>query len=218
MTNSPTTTTTATTRSSPSTESGSGDQAKAEARNVAERGKREAGQVADEARSQAAGLARTAREEARHRVDDEVGKLAGFLDDIGDELEGMASGSGRTDGHLPALARDGAEMANRLSRRLETGGLDGALHDVSMFARRRPAMFLAAAFGVGLALGRVTRNADLHEITDEMKRGDVSASDEETWAQASASTPQYQASAVTPPTSTSTPSSTSGASAAGRTP
>jgi hypothetical protein len=216
MTNSPTTTTTATTRSSPSTESGSGDQAKAEARNVAERGKREAGQVADEARSQAAGLARTAREDARHRVDDEVGKLAGFLDDIGDELEGMASGSGRTDGHLPALARDGADMANRLSRRLETGGLDGALHDVSMFARRRPAMFLAAAFGVGLALGRVTRNADLHEITDEMKRGDVSASDEETWAQASASTPQYRAASVSQPTSTS--SATSSASAAGRTP
>jgi hypothetical protein len=218
MTNSPTTTTTATTRSSPTTQSGSGDQAKAEARNVAERGKREAGQVVDEARSQAAGLARTAREEARHRADGEVGKLAGFLDGIGDELEGMASGSTRTDGHLPALARDGAEMANQLSRRLETGGFDGALHDVSMFARRRPAMFLAAAFGVGLALGRVTRNADLHEITDEMKRGDVSASDEETWAQASASTPQYQASAVTPPTSTSTPSSTSSASTAGRTP
>jgi hypothetical protein len=218
MTNSPTTTTTATTRSSPTSQSGSGDQAKAEARNVAESGKRGAGQVAEEARSQAAGLARTAREEARHRVDGEVGKLAGFLDDIGDELDGMASGSVRTDGHLPALARDGAEMANRLSRRLETGGLDGVLHDVSMFARRRPGVFLAATFGVGLALGRVTRNADLHEITDEMKRGDGSPSDEETWAEASASTPQYRASTVSQPTSTSTPSATSTAPAGGRTP
>jgi hypothetical protein len=215
MTNSPTPPTTTTTRSSPTSQSGSGDQAKAEARQVAESGKRGAEQVAEEARSQAAGLARTAREEARHRVDGEVGKLAAFLDDIGDELDEMANGSGRTDGHLPALARDGAQMANRLSRRLETGGLDGALHDVSMFARRRPGLFLAAAFGVGVALGRVTRNADLHDITEEMKRGDGPDTDGQAWERAGAPASEYREAAGEHssafPSSTSSPSATSSA-------
>jgi hypothetical protein len=226
MTNSPTTPTGTTTRSSPPGQGGSGDQAKAEARNLAESGKQSAGKVAGEARSQASGLARTAREEARHRVDGEVGKLASFLDDIGDELDGMASGDTRTDGHLPALARDGAQMANRLSRRLETGGLDGALHDVSMFARRRPGVFLAAAFGVGLALGRVTRNADLHEISDEMKRGDRSDSEFDsefdspraTLGESRESVPQYRASSVSQPAGSSAPSGTSTSPGARRTP
>jgi hypothetical protein len=216
MTNAPTSPTTTTTRSSPTDRSGSGDQARAEARNVAESGKHGASQVADEARSQAAELARTARQDARHRVDGEVGRLAAFIDDIGDELGGMADGSVKTDGHLPALARDGAQIANRLSRRLETGGLDGALHDVGMFARRRPGMFLAAAFGVGLALGRVTRNADLHEITDEMK-GDGSQTGAETWGETGGSIPEYRGSTVSKPIGTSATSPASTASAAGRT-
>ena len=220
MTNSPTTPTGTTTRSSPSGQGGSGDQAKAEARNVAESGKEGAGRVADEARSQAAGLARTAREEARHRADGELGKLASFLGEIGDELDGMASGDTRPDGHLPALARDGAQMANRLSRRLETGGLDGALHDVSMFARRRPGVFLATAFGVGLALGRVTRNADLHEITDEMKRGGGSESPGAAFGETRESVPQYRAPGVSQPAgaSASPGMSTSASTTAGRTP
>jgi hypothetical protein len=220
MTNFPTTPTGTTTRSSPAGQGGSGNQAKAEARSVAESGKESAGRVADEARSQAAGLAHTAREEARHRVDGEVGKLASFLGDIGDELDGMASGETRPGGHLPALARDGAQMANRLSQRLETGGLDGALHDVSMFARRRPGVFLAAAFGVGLALGRVTRNADLHEITDEMKRGDGSESPGAALGETRESVPQYRAPSTSQPAGTSAPSGmpTSTSSTAGRTP
>ncbi len=212
MTNASTTGTPTTTRSSPTDRSSSGDQAKAEARNVAESGKQKAGKVADEARYQAAELARTAREDARDRIDGEVGKLAAFLDDIGDELDGMADGTGRTDGYLPSLARDGAQMANRLSRRLENGGLDGALHDVSMFARRRPAVFLAAAFGVGLTLGRVTRNADAHEISDQMQRGDGSDSHMQTRGDRSGGTleatrpsaPQYRPSTVSPPTGAAT--------------
>jgi hypothetical protein len=177
MTNAPTTTTRTTTGSSPSGGGGAGgdggatDHVKSEARSVAETTKQAAGQVTDEAGSQAVGLARTAREEAQQRARGEVDKLAGFLGGIGDELNGIADGAPPTDGRLQGLARDGAQAANRLSHRLETGGLDGALNDVSMFARRRPGVFLAAAFGVGIALGRVTRNADMHAITESQQSG-----------------------------------------------
>ena len=179
MTNVPTTgpSTTSGSTSPPASASGTSDAAKAEAGNVAEQGKQSAGQVAGEARSQAADLARTARDEARSRADGEVGKLAGFLNELGDELNGMADGSPPQDGHLEGLARDGAQAANRLAQRLDSGGLDGALHDVSMFARRRPGVFLAAAFGVGIAIGRVTRNADMPAISEEMQHGNGSGSD-----------------------------------------
>jgi hypothetical protein len=167
MTNTPTTPARSTGSPRP-VDANTADQAGAEARNVAETGRQKANEVADEAQNQAAELARTARDQAKQRADGEVGRLAGFLGEIGDELDGMASRSDSSDGYLPGLARDGAHAANRLSHRLETGGLDGALHDVEQFARRRPGMFLAAAFGVGLAIGRVTRNADVRSISDEM--------------------------------------------------
>jgi hypothetical protein len=173
MTNAPTTTQTDTTNgSSPVSGGDSTHRATSEARTVADTGKQGVGLVADEARSQAAGLARAARDEARHRADGEIGKLAGFLSGLGDELAGMADGSTTRDGHLQGLARDGARAANRLSQRLEMGGLDGAVHDLSMFARRRPGVFLAAAFGVGVGLGRLTRNADVHSISRQMHSGD----------------------------------------------
>ncbi len=202
MTNAPTTRTMATGGTSSSTTSDMNDAAKSEARSVAEKGKQSAGQVAGEARSQAAGLARTARDEARQRADGEVGKLAEFLDGLGDELNGMADGSPPQDGHLEGLARDGAQAANRLAQRLESGGLDGALHDVSMFARRRPGVFLAAAFGVGVALGRVTRNADMQAISAEMQDDDGSG-------HRGSATSQTGASPTLPPTApTSTASMT----------
>ena len=174
MTNASTTATSTATGDPPSSASGMSDAAKSEARSVAETGKQGAGQVAGEARTQAAQLARTAQEEARDRVDGEVGKLAAYLNGLGDELNGLAQGSPPQDGYLKGLARDGARAANGLAHRLESDGLDGVLHDVSMFARRRPGLYLAAAFAVGITLGRVTRNVDVHAITEEMQRGNGS--------------------------------------------
>jgi hypothetical protein len=175
MTNTPTTPT-GTPGSPRSSDGGPAERATTEARHVAESGREKVTQVAGEAQTQAADLARTAREQAKQRADGEVGRLAGFLDEIGDELDGMAAHSDESDGYLPGLARDGAQAANRLSRRLETGGLDGALHDIETFARRRPGMFLFAAFGVGLALGRVTRNTDMHAVAEEMNHDEPSGS------------------------------------------
>ena len=144
------------------------EQARDEARKTAETGKHKAAEVAEEAKSQTSQLARTAGDEARQRADGELDKLAGALSRLGDELDEMADGSSHPNGYVTALARDGARTANRLSQRLESGGLDGAVNEVKTFARRRPGTFLAAAVGVGLALGRVTRNADMQAIKEGM--------------------------------------------------
>ena len=141
------------------------DHAQQQASAVAETGKQQAGHVVAEAKAQTSQLLDDARGQARDRVDTQVSQLAGVLDTVSGELEQMADGSANAESsYLIALARDGSTTARRLSQRLNDGGLDGAIDDVRRFARQRPAAFLAGAFGVGLLLGRVTRNADLGEI------------------------------------------------------
>jgi hypothetical protein len=39
--------------------------------------------------------------------------------------------------------------------------VDGILRDLQGFARRRPAAFLAAGFGLGMVVGRLVRSSDL---------------------------------------------------------
>ena len=142
------------------------DQAKSRARDVAETGKQQASRVVEEAKSQTSHLLDEARTQARDRADGQVEQLAGVLDRMSSELGSMAE-TGGSSGYLTALARDGSSAARNWSRRLEQGGLDGALDDVRRFARQRPVAFLASAFGVGLVLGRVTRNADLKTIVSD---------------------------------------------------
>lgn len=143
------------------------DRAREEAGKVAEQGRQEAAHVGQVAKSETARLAREAGSEAKRRADEQAGNLAGVLDRLADELDEFARGSEQRSGYLKGLARDGADTTRRTAERLEQRGLDGALEDVSSFARRRPAMFLAAAFGTGLLLGRVTRNADMGRIARE---------------------------------------------------
>lgn len=179
MTNTSSPTAPTTSGSPPTGGKDAGDQAREEARKTAETGKRKVSEIADEAKSQTTQLARTAGEEAHERADDELGKLAGALNRVGDELDEMADGSSHPDGYVTALARDGARTANQLSERLESGGLDGALDEVKMFARRRPGVFLAAALGAGLAIGRVTRNADMQAIKPESNGSEPQPSGDE---------------------------------------
>ena len=163
---------------------GTTDQAKHQASAVAETGKQQAGEVVNEAKAQTSQLFDEARGRARDRADTQLSQLAGALDEVSGELEQMADGSENAESsYLTALARDGSKTAASLSRRLDEGGLDGALDDVRRFARQRPVAFLAGALGVGLLLGRVTRNADLGKITStgddaasEGRSGEASAS------------------------------------------
>ena len=155
---------------------GTTDQAKHQASAVAETGKQQAGEVVNEAKAQTSQLFDEARGRARDRADTQLSQLAGALDEVSGELEQMADGSENAESsYLTALARDGSKTAQSLSRRLDEGGLDGALDDVRRFARQRPVAFLAGAFGVGMLLGRVTRNADLGEIASSNAKASESS-------------------------------------------
>jgi hypothetical protein len=172
----PTTTTTNTSTSptaSPSmpssaTASAGGEESAGRVSRVAETGQREAGRVVDEARTHTARLIGETGDRARDHADQQLGRAAGAIGQLGDELEDMASSTSHPDSYVAALARDGAHGAHQLSERLQRGGLDGVIDDVTRFARRRPGTFLAGSFAVGILLGRVTRNADLDRLKQDL--------------------------------------------------
>jgi hypothetical protein len=151
-------------------DSSSGD-VRDRARETAETGKAEAGHVVAEAKNHTSRLIGETGDRAREHADQQLGRAAGAIDQLGEQLDDMAANSSQQDGYLVALARDGAHRAHALSRHLDDGGLDGIVDDVTQFARRKPGTFLAASFAVGLVLGRVTRNADLGRIKQEMSNG-----------------------------------------------
>lgn len=174
------TTTTQRSPASPTSMSASGgttDTARDRAHDAAETGKQEAGRVVEEARTHTSRLVGETGDRAREHADQQLARTAGVIDQFGTELDEMASGASRPDGYLTALARDGARTAHQLSQRLENGGLEGVLDDVTRFARRRPGAFLAASFGVEIVLGRVTRNADMGRIKQEMSDHEQSGGD-----------------------------------------
>jgi hypothetical protein len=170
-----TTNTTTNTAAGPSDQRSGTDRA----REAVERGKHDAADVARVARSETAQLAHRTGSEARKRADEQAGNLATMLGGLADELDEVAAGSDERGGNVAGLARDGAAASRRVADRLDQEGLDGVLDDVRSFARRRPAMFLAASFGTGFILGRLMRNSDLGQIArDSRDGGSASGADE----------------------------------------
>jgi hypothetical protein len=141
-----------------------------QARGVADRGKEQAGRMAHEVTSQTSHLVDEAGRRARDRAGGQVHHLAGVLGEMGDDLERMAD-EARSETPLRSLARDGATAMHSMSRRLEDDGFDGVLDDVRGFARRRPGLFVAGAFGLGLIGGRLIRNTDLHDVAEHARDG-----------------------------------------------
>jgi hypothetical protein len=143
---------------------GTAEVARAEARSVGEKAKAEVTEVGGEAKYQAKRLADDARERARQRADEQLARTGTTLKKVSEELRSMAAASSVGDGYLAGFARDGATVLDDMAGRFQDGGLDRALDDVRDFARRRPVVFLAGAFAVGLGLGRLTRAADIQKV------------------------------------------------------
>ena len=134
-----------------------------QAHGITDAGKEEVAKVASEVKAQTSKLVGDAGTKMRERADSQIGTAASMLSSMSGELERMAS-STTPGSSLASLVQDGATMTRKLSERLDRNGLDGAMQDVRMLARRRPVMFLAGAFAVGIAAGRLMRNVDVRSI------------------------------------------------------
>jgi hypothetical protein len=87
-------------------------------------------------------------DDQRHRATRNLGGVARFVRQATDEIESQ--------GHLgfAGYGRKAADRIDELSRQLERKDLDQVIADVERFARQQPALFVGAAFGVGVLAGR----------------------------------------------------------------
>jgi hypothetical protein len=145
--------------------SNAGDAAQSVAHHAADEGRA----VVDTAKSESARLVSTARDELRKQGDQQTRRIAENVRGVGSQLDAMARGEAPPEGVVADVVRGTANRANQFASRLDEGGLDAVTSDVKQFARQRPVVFLAGAFGLGVLAGRVLRNADTQSLAQAAK-------------------------------------------------
>jgi hypothetical protein len=82
---------------------------------------------------------------------------------LSEQVAALADGQPDRAGSLPRYLEEAQEHVRGLASRLEQGGSQGIVDDMSRFARRRPGLFLAGAVGAGFVVGRVVRAASAQD-------------------------------------------------------
>lgn len=113
--------------------------------------------VAGEARRQIGTVVDETRQALSQQADDRTIQAAGGLRTLADQVSALADGRPHDAGPLAGYLGDAQSRVSAFAERLETGGPQGLLDDVTDFARRRPIVFLAAAMGAGFVVGRLAR-------------------------------------------------------------
>jgi hypothetical protein len=139
------------------------DQAAGVGQGVAEAGQHVAGvakeqtsQVTAEAGRQAKDLLSQAQGGLKEQAGVQQQKLVSGLQALRDELNSMVAGNADP-GVATDLARQAADRTGSAASWLDGRDPAAVLDDLTDFARRRPGAFLAAAAGIGLIAGRLTR-------------------------------------------------------------
>lgn len=122
--------------------------AQEEVRNVVDESRQQAMHLVDEAKTQMDEQARTQRD-----------RVVDLLRSFGDDVEKMANGQQAEAGMAQDLARQLADRAHEMGRRMDGREPTELLEEVRSFARRRPGTFLLGALAAGMVAGRVTRGA-----------------------------------------------------------
>jgi len=132
------------------------DSAKQAGAQVTQTVKEQAAEVTNEAGRQAKQLLANAQAELSEQAAQQQQKVAGGLQALADELDGMVRGS-EQDGVATDLARQAAERARQIGAWLEDRDPGSLLDEVRNFGRRRPGAYLAIAAGAGILAGRLAR-------------------------------------------------------------
>ncbi|MDA0565694.1 hypothetical protein LG943_15415 [Streptomonospora sp. S1-112] len=146
-----------------------GQVAKEQASRTAGEARSAASDVASTARDQVRTVAAESRSQARAVAEDMRGRIA---DEAEEQTQRLCQGLRQWSRDLGSMA-DNADTGSpargavhRLAERgdaaadyLERNGAQGVLDDMTSFARRRPALFLAGAAAAGFAVGRIVKSA-----------------------------------------------------------
>ena len=146
------------------TASTAADQAKAVSGTAADQAK----QVTSEARAQMASLSSQAKDHAssvmsstsdelQQQMGDRLGRASSMARERAGQLQALAEGRVDEAGPLKDWAGEASERLRRLADRADELGPRGVIDELSSFARRRPAAFLAGAGLAGIVVGRLAR-------------------------------------------------------------
>ena len=127
------------------------------ARDVAGEAGAQAKAVVGEAKQQFERLVSQGRVELRQQADQRNSQAVGQLRTLSEQLGALVHGQPEAAGPLAGYASDLQYRVRRLAARMEQGGPQGVVDDITRFARRRPGAFLAGAAGVGFVVGRLAR-------------------------------------------------------------
>src|SRR5687767_9706757 len=112
-------------------------------------------ELALQARERAGEFVGQYKDRARSGVEDTMTRAANELGTVANALRQCASDANtRNDGMILPYVEQVADQVDRLSQFLETRRVDDLARDVEGFARRNPAVFLGACFGVGILAAR----------------------------------------------------------------
>jgi hypothetical protein len=136
---------------------GDGQGARETASEAASMAKEEAASVARVAKEQAHSLLDEARHELQAQADLRSGQAAGQLRRWSGQVDALRAGRIDEAGDLPRYLREGQDKLASFADRLDQRGAQGVIDDIVGFGRRRPGLFLLAAGGLGLAVGRLAR-------------------------------------------------------------
>lgn len=117
----------------------------------------QASAVLGEARVQLQSLVGQAKDELGTQLSSRGEQVAGGLRRLVGQIDALADGRPGEAGALTGYLREARGKVETVARRLDEGGPQGVIGDLSDFARRRPGTFLAAAGLVGFVVGRAVR-------------------------------------------------------------
>lgn len=146
------------------------DVAKEETERLKEDAKSEAGRVTDEAKRQGRELVRETQDRIKEEADRQAGRTASGLKSMSSELRSMANNSEEPQSEVATWVRRGAEKIDSFANRLDSEGVEPIVRDLGNFARRNPTTFLVSTFGAGLLAGRLMKNMDRGQITQDRER------------------------------------------------
>ena len=135
------------------------------AKQVASEAKQQATEVTRQATDQARELVGQAQSQLREQAPTQTQRAASGLADVGKQIRSLSDGQPDQAGFAADAAKQLAEKVEQIAGRMEERGFDGAIEDLTNFARRRPGVFLLSAAATGFVVGRLGRGAQVAKET-----------------------------------------------------
>lgn len=123
--------------------------------------------VAQEAKTKAMDVFGQTKQQLTQEANTQGQRLASSLQDVSRQLSTMAQGGEA--GPVQDLASQAADALGSFANRLQGGGTDGLLRDLSGLARRKPGAFLLGAGVAGFVVTRLVRNGAMNSSTPSPK-------------------------------------------------